>query len=86
MTFQADPSQDKTLCSPRPVTWVAKGDLGIADDETYYTRKAHDSIWISNKGACLDKQGMLSLGTPPLEDRWPHAINSFITLPFQLEP
>ena len=64
--LQADFIQDEALRSPRPVVWIPKDDLGIAEDEICHVRKTHDSLWMSDEGASLDERGKLKLcGNPP---------------------
>ena len=59
-------SRDEALTSARPVIWIPKDDLGVADDEIIHIRKTYDNIWISNEGASLDAQGRLRVwGDPP---------------------
>lgn len=58
---QANPDQDEALTSARPILWIPKDELGVADDEIYYTRKTYDSIWISNEGESLDELGKLKV-------------------------
>ncbi|KAH7370290.1 hypothetical protein BKA65DRAFT_589651 [Rhexocercosporidium sp. MPI-PUGE-AT-0058] len=55
---QSEP-KDEALTSARPVIWIPKDELGVADDEISHIRKTYDSIWISNEGASLDAQGRL---------------------------
>lgn len=63
---QADLSQDEALSSTRPVIWIPKDSLGIADDEICQLRRAYDCIWISNEGATLNEEGKLKpWGSPP---------------------
>jgi hypothetical protein len=63
--FQADLAQDEALISSRPVVWIPKDELGIADDEISHVRRTHGSLWISSEGASLDEQGKLKLWGPP---------------------
>ena len=64
--LQANPCQDDALSSPRPVIWIPKDNLGIADDEIYHLKRTHNNVWISNEGASLDERGRLELkGAPP---------------------
>ncbi|XMA13696.1 hypothetical protein WAI453_006487 [Rhynchosporium graminicola] len=55
---QSEP-KDEALTSARPIIWIPKDELGVADDEISNIRKTYDSIWISNEGASLDAQGRL---------------------------
>jgi hypothetical protein len=60
------PCQDETVTSARPILWIPKDELGVAEDEIVHTRKAHNSIGISCDGASLSAQGNLILwGQPP---------------------
>lgn len=63
--FQEDLVQDEALRSSRPVVWIPKDELGIADDEISHARRTYDDVWISNEGASLDKRGNLKLWGPP---------------------
>ena len=56
---QSQRYQDEALTSARPVIWIPKDELGVADDEISHIKKTYDSIWISNEGASLDAQGRL---------------------------
>jgi len=59
-------SRNEALTSARPVIWIPKDDLSVADNEIIYIRKTYDNIWISNEGASLDAQGKLRVwGDPP---------------------
>ncbi|KAH6675981.1 hypothetical protein B0J14DRAFT_692242 [Halenospora varia] len=63
---QADVVQDEALRASRPVVWIPKDDLGIADDEISHVRSTYNRMWISNEGASLDERGKLkSWGSPP---------------------
>ncbi len=68
---QAKSNQDEALTSPRPVLWIPKDELGVADNEISDTRKTYNSIWISNEGASLDARGKLKVwgDLPTLLDR-----------------
>jgi hypothetical protein len=57
-------SQDMALDSARPIVWIPRDKLGIADDEIYQLRTC-DSISISNEGASLNKHGNLELKGKP---------------------
>jgi hypothetical protein len=57
-------SQDMALDSARPIVWIPRDKLGIADDEIYQLRVC-DSISISNEGASLNKHGKLELKSKP---------------------
>ncbi|KAH8674390.1 hypothetical protein BGZ60DRAFT_403801 [Tricladium varicosporioides] len=57
--------QDEALRTSRPVVWIPRDDLGIADHEISYVRSTYNGMWISNKGACLDERGKLKLLGPP---------------------
>ena len=59
------PSQDETLNSARPVLWIPKNELGVAEDEIIHTRETFNSIGISYDGASLSAQGRLILGGQP---------------------
>ncbi|PVH75949.1 DUF221-domain-containing protein [Cadophora sp. DSE1049] len=66
MTLQANFRHDEALSSPRPVIWIPKDDIGIADDEIYHMQKAHSNILTSNKNASIDERGkLISWGPPP---------------------
>ncbi|KAH7309382.1 hypothetical protein BKA65DRAFT_485479 [Rhexocercosporidium sp. MPI-PUGE-AT-0058] len=62
---QSEP-KDEALTSARPVLWIPKDELGVADDEISHIRKTYDSIWVSNEGASLDAQGKLRVWGDPL--------------------
>ena len=62
--LQADLVQDEALRSARPVIWIPKDELGIADDEISHVRRTH-GMWISNESASLDERGNLKLWGPP---------------------
>ena len=62
--LQDNPTQDEALMSSRPVLWIPKDALGIAEDEIHHVKRAYDSIWISNEGASLDERGKLNLCGP----------------------
>jgi hypothetical protein len=66
----SQPYQDEALTSARPVIWIPKDELGVADDEINHIRKTYNSIWISNEGASLDAQGRLRVwgDLPALSD------------------
>ena len=67
---KAIPAQDEALRAPRPVVWIPKDELGIADDEILFVRRTHESIWINNEGASLDERGKLRLcGPPPVSSK-----------------
>jgi hypothetical protein len=67
---QADLVQDQALKSSRPVVWIPKDELGVADDEIRHTRGTYDSMWISNEGASLDERGRVKIwGPPPCSSR-----------------
>jgi hypothetical protein len=62
--LQADLVQDEALRSSRPVIWIPKDELGIADDEISHVRRTY-GMWISNESASLDERGNLKLWGPP---------------------
>jgi hypothetical protein len=64
---QADPDQDEVLSSARPILWIPKDNLGIADDEINRIQRTKDSIGISSSGAFLER-GKLILTSPPPEE------------------
>ena len=49
--------QHEALRAKRPVVWIPKDDLGVADDEVYRTQRASKHIWISDQYTALDSKG-----------------------------
>jgi hypothetical protein len=49
------------MTSARPILWIPKDELGVADDEVNHTMKTYNSIRISNEGASLDKRDKLNV-------------------------
>jgi hypothetical protein len=48
--------QHEALRARRPVVWIPRDDLGIADDEIRRTQAFSDNIWISNEFTGLDRK------------------------------
>jgi len=46
--------QHEALRAKRPVVWIPRDDLGVADDEVYRTQRASKHIWISDQYTALD--------------------------------
>ncbi|KAG0644996.1 hypothetical protein D0Z07_9212 [Hyphodiscus hymeniophilus] len=63
--IQGNPAQDEVLSTRRPVVWIPKDELGIADNEISSVKRTYESIWISNEGASIDERGKLDLWGPP---------------------
>lgn len=58
--------QHSALRAKRPVIWIPRDDLGIADDEIYRTKNFSKHIWISNEYAGLnDKVKVVYRRSPP---------------------
>lgn len=49
----------------RPVVWIPRDDLGVADDEVRRTNEYSDHIWISNVGTALDSKCRVVYGQAP---------------------
>ena len=48
--------QHEALRAKRPVVWIPRDDLGVADDEVYRTQRASKHIWISDQYTALDSK------------------------------
>ncbi|MCJ1474104.1 hypothetical protein MMC13_002762 [Lambiella insularis] len=48
--------QHQALRAKRPVVWIPRDDLGVADDEVYRTQRASKHIWISDQYTALDSK------------------------------
>lgn len=48
--------QHQALRAKRPVIWIPRDDLGVADDEVYRTQRASKHIWISDQYTALDSK------------------------------
>ncbi|CAN8102939.1 unnamed protein product [Discula destructiva] len=53
------------LRARRPVVWIPRDDLGVADDEVRRTNQYSDHIWISNVGTALDSRCRVVYGQAP---------------------
>lgn len=51
---------------PKPIVWIARDDLGIADDEVQRTRASELDILMSTEGAQFNEKGKIEInGSPP---------------------
>ena len=57
--------QHEALRAKRPVVWIPRDDLGVADDEVYRTQKASKHIWISDQYTALDRKGRVIFRRSP---------------------
>ncbi|MCJ1384779.1 hypothetical protein MMC17_007897 [Xylographa soralifera] len=48
--------QHEALRAKRPVVWIPRDDLGVADDEVYRTQRTSKHIWISDQYTALDSK------------------------------
>lgn len=53
------------LRARRPVVWIPRDDIGVADDEVRRTNQYSDHIWISNVGTALDSKCRVVYGQAP---------------------
>jgi hypothetical protein len=57
--------QHEALRARRPVIWIPRDDLGIADDEIRRTQAFSDHIWISNEFTGLDRKARVLFRRAP---------------------
>jgi hypothetical protein len=57
--------QHEALRARRPVIWIPRDDLGVADDEIRRTQAFSDNIWISNEFTGLDRKARVLFRRAP---------------------
>jgi hypothetical protein len=57
--------QHEALRARRPVIWIPRDDLGVADDEIRRTKTFSDNIWISNEYTGLDRKARVLFRRAP---------------------
>ena len=57
--------QHMALRAKRPVIWIPRDDLGVADDEVERTRRFSKNVWVSNEYAGLDEKGKVVFRRSP---------------------